>query len=153
DLARRIRLRDGTCRHPGCSVPADDCDIDHVRPFNHTDPTPGGPTTENNLACLCRHHHRFKTFHGWHYHLAPDGTLTVTTHTGHTSTTHPDGPLAPWRHHTTNPDHAAGTDTDTDSDSDSDIPPPRRPWLDPRPQSTHWYRRAQRLAAERKANT
>ncbi|UVE96729.1 HNH endonuclease signature motif containing protein [Dietzia sp. B32] len=147
DLARRIRLRDGTCRHPGCSVPADDCDIDHVRPFNHTDPTAGGPTTENNLACLCRHHHRFKTFHGWHYHLAHDGTLTVTTDTGHTITTHPDGPLARWRHRTTNPDHAAGTD------SDSYVPPPRRPWLDPRPQSTHWHRRAQRLAAERKANT
>src|SRR5699024_10826041 len=26
ELARRIRLRDGTCRHPGCSIPADDCD-------------------------------------------------------------------------------------------------------------------------------
>ena len=45
-LAHRIRLRDGTCRHPGCSVPADACDIDHVRPFNHTDPTAGGPTLE-----------------------------------------------------------------------------------------------------------
>ncbi|MCT2264692.1 HNH endonuclease, partial [Dietzia cinnamea] len=91
-LAHRIRLRDGTCRHPGCSVPADACDIDHVRPFNHTDPTAGGLTIEANLASMCRQHHRFKTFHGWHYHLAPDGTLTVTTDTGHTLTTHPTGP-------------------------------------------------------------
>ncbi|MCZ4655363.1 DUF222 domain-containing protein [Dietzia kunjamensis] len=104
DLAHRIRLRDGTCRHPGCSVPADACDIDHVRPFNHTDPTAGGPTLENNLAAMCRNHHRFKTFHNWHYQLAPDGTLTITTDTGHTLTTHPDGPLARWRHHTTDTD-------------------------------------------------
>ncbi|MFJ6110676.1 DUF222 domain-containing protein [Dietzia maris] len=151
DLAHRIRLRDGTCRHPGCSVPADACDIDHVRPFNHTDPTAGGPTLENNLAAMCRNHHRFKTFHNWHYQLAPDGTLTITTDTGHTLTTHPDGPLARWRHHTTDTD--TGAATDTRADPDADIPPPRRPWLDPRPQSTHWYRRALRLAAERKANT
>ena len=142
ELARRIRLRDGTCRHPGCSVPADDCDIDHVRPFDHTNPNAGGPTTENNLMCLCRRHHRFKTFHSWHYHLAPDATLTVTTDTGHTITTAPTGPLARWRHHNV-----------PDPDTDADTPTPHRPWLDPRPQSTHWYRRAQRLAAERKANT
>ncbi|WP_163376519.1 HNH endonuclease signature motif containing protein [Dietzia sp. Alg238-R159] len=152
-LAHRIRLRDGTCRHPGCSVPADACDIDHVRPFNHTDPTRGGLTIENNLAAMCRNHHRFKTFHGWHYKLAPDGTLTVTTDTGHTLTTHPDGPLARWRHHTTDTDIRAATDTRAGADTGADIPPPRRPWLNPGPQSTHWYRRALRLAAERKANT
>ncbi|GAA1743806.1 hypothetical protein GCM10009832_29000 [Dietzia kunjamensis subsp. schimae] len=150
ELAHRIRLRDGTCRHPGCSVPADACDIDHIRPFNHTDPTTGGLTLENNLAAMCRNHHRFKTFHSWHYQLAPDGTLTITTDTGHTLTTHPDGPLARWRHHTTETD--TGAETDTRAGAGVDIPPLRRPWLDPRPQSTHWYRRALRLAAERKAN-
>ena len=139
ELAHRIRLRDGTCRHPGCSVPADDCDIDHCRPFNHTDPTTGGPTTEANLVCLCRQHHRFKTFHGWHYHLAPDGTLTVTTDTGHTLTTTPTGPLARWRHRPPEPE--------------PEHTPTRQPWLDPRPQATHWLRRARRLAAERAANT
>ena len=140
ELAHRIRLRDGTCRHPGCSVPAQDCDIDHIRPFNHTDPDSGGLTIEANLASMCRQHHRFKTFHGWHYHLAPDGTLTVTTDTGHTLTTHPTGPLARWRQRDPDPDP-------------TDDAPPRRPWLDPRPQATHWLRRARRLAAERAANT
>ncbi|WP_083961832.1 MULTISPECIES: HNH endonuclease [Dietzia] len=140
ELAHRIRLRDGTCRHPGCSVPAQDCDIDHCRPFNHTDPNSGGLTTETNLASICRQHHRFKTFHGWHYHLDPDATLTITTDTGHTLTTHPTGPLARWRQRDPHPDHTDDT-------------PPRRPWLDPRPQATHWLRRARRLAAERTANT
>src|SRR5699024_5919875 len=49
ELARRIRLRDGTCRHPGCSVPASDCDIDHCRPFDHSDPGGGGLSIEANL--------------------------------------------------------------------------------------------------------
>src|SRR5690606_4369138 len=61
DLARRIRLRDGTCRHPGCAIPAEACDLDHVVPFDHADPERGGHTTEANLAAMCRRHHRFKT--------------------------------------------------------------------------------------------
>ncbi|WP_241737329.1 DUF222 domain-containing protein, partial [Dietzia sp. CQ4] len=32
-LAERIRLRDGTCRHPGCTVDAHECEIDHVIAF------------------------------------------------------------------------------------------------------------------------
>lgn len=138
DLARRIRLRDGTCRHPGCSVPAEDCDIDHCIAFNHTNPTHGGPSTEANLMCLCRQHHRFKTFHDWTYHLTPDGTLTITTPTGHTITTDPTGPLARWRHTHTDPD-----------------PPPEarpRPWLNPTPQKTHWHQRTLDLAAQRHTN-
>ena len=97
DLKRRIRLRDGTCRHPGCSVRAEFCDVDHVRPFDHTDPSRGGPTAEHNLMCLCRRHHRFKTHGSWRYHLERDGTLTVVTDTGRRLRTRPFGPLARWR--------------------------------------------------------
>lgn len=140
ELARRIRLRDGTCRHPGCSVPADDCDIDHCRPFDRSDPSGGGLSVEANLMCLCRQHHRFKTFYDWRYHLARDGTLTVTTATGHTITTVPTGPLARWR-------HTVAADTDLPPDSR------RRPWLSPKPQKTHWLQRVKDLAAEREANT
>ena len=155
ELAHRIRLRDGTCRHPGCSVPAQDCDIDHIRPFNHTDPGNGGPTIEANLASMCRQHHRFKTFHGWQYQLAPDGTLTVTTDTGHTLTTEPNGPLARWRQHQPDPHHPdnPGDPHNPDASDHTDDTPPDRPWLNPRPQATHWLRRARRLAAERAANT
>ncbi len=40
---------------------------------------PGGPTSVDNLALLCRHHHRLKTHHpGWAFTLDPDGTLHVT---------------------------------------------------------------------------
>ena len=148
ELARRIRLRDGTCRHPGCSVPASDCDIDHCRPFDHSDPGGGGLSIEANLMCLCRQHHRFKTFHGWDYHLAPDGTLTVTTDTGHTITTDPAGPLARWRQTV-----AAAAESPPESPTGSPPHPRRRPWLSPRPQATHQHRRERDLEAEREANT
>lgn len=97
ELARRIRLRDGTCRHPGCTVSAQNCDLDHVVPFDHNDPAAGGPTVEWNMGAMCRCHHRFKTFSGWAYAMDPDGTLTITTPEGTVMITRPSGPLATYR--------------------------------------------------------
>ena len=96
-LANQIRLRDGTCRHPGCTVPIEDCDLDHVVPFDRDNPSKGGLTVEQNLAGLCREHHRFKTFNDWDYRLEPDGTLIITTPEGKMMLTRPDGPLAAYR--------------------------------------------------------
>ncbi|KZO60251.1 hypothetical protein A2U19_02600 [Dietzia maris] len=93
-MAERIRLRDGTCRHPGCSVPAKDCDVDHVIAFNKGDPELGGPTLEWNLVCLCRKHHREKTFGTNTYRCGPLGELIICTDTGHEHRTRPKGPLA-----------------------------------------------------------
>ncbi|MGN6753462.1 MAG: hypothetical protein ACTHJJ_13045 [Intrasporangium sp.] len=67
-LADRIRDRDRTCRFPGCGVAATRCDIDHVIRF------PEGPTSEENLVCLCRSHHGFKHHAGWKVRLESDGT-------------------------------------------------------------------------------
>ncbi|MCF6746752.1 HNH endonuclease, partial [Blastococcus sp. KM273128] len=84
---RFIRLRDRTCRHPGCSRPAGRTDTDHVVPYDC-----GGRTTCENLCCLCRTHHRLKTFaRGWRFELLPDGTLQVTTPSGVTRSTRPPG--------------------------------------------------------------
>ena len=93
-LAERIRLRDGTCRHPGCQVDAADCDIDHVIAFDKDHPEYGGPTAEWNLVCLCREHHREKTFGTNSYRTGPLGDLIITTETGHVHRTRPSGPLA-----------------------------------------------------------
>jgi len=93
DLARRIRMRDGTCRHPGCAVPADACDIDHIVPFNHSDPRRGGLTVESNLMCLCRRHHRYKTFSDVGYEYFDGGRIRV-RFGRHVLTTSPTGPLA-----------------------------------------------------------
>lgn len=93
-LAERIRMRDGTCRHPGCTVDAHDCDVDHVLAFNLQQPEFGGPTAEWNLVCLCRKHHREKTFGHCAYRPGPLGELTIITETGHEHRTTPSGPLA-----------------------------------------------------------
>jgi hypothetical protein len=50
-----IQIRDGSCRFPTCSRPAEACDLDHKIP------DPRGPTTGDNLAPLCRRHHNMKT--------------------------------------------------------------------------------------------
>lgn len=94
-LQRWIRCRDLTCRFPGCTVPAQRCDIDHTEPFNHSDPRTGGPTVAWNLACYCREHHRLKTFHsgpgGWQDRQLVDGTILWTAPTGATYSTAPGG--------------------------------------------------------------
>jgi len=51
--------RDRTCVVPGCTV-SWGLEIDHLDPF-----ALGGPTELDNLALLCRHHHRLKTYEGW----------------------------------------------------------------------------------------
>ena len=61
-LERAVRLRDLTCRFPGCDRPAVICDVDHTIPFDHADPAKGGLTVAHNLKCLCRQHHLLKTF-------------------------------------------------------------------------------------------
>ena len=52
----------------------------------------GGETACENLCCLCRSHHRLKTFaRGWRFVMDDDGTLHVTTPSGVTRTTRPPG--------------------------------------------------------------
>ncbi len=84
---RFLRLRDRTCRHPGCGQPAGRTDADHVIPYDC-----GGRTSCDNLCCQCRSHHRLKTFaRGWRFRMDPDGTLHVTTPSGITRSTRPPG--------------------------------------------------------------
>ncbi|OBJ21150.1 HNH endonuclease signature motif containing protein [Mycobacterium colombiense] len=90
-LERAVRCRDLTCRFPGCSRPSVVCDLDHTVPFNHQHPAAGGPTTAENLKCLCRQHHRLKTFGGWRDKQLPDGTVVWTAPSGRTYRTSPAG--------------------------------------------------------------
>ena len=53
-LDRYVRARDRLCQFPTCRQPAHRGDLDHIIPF------PLGPTTAENLAALCRRHHRLK---------------------------------------------------------------------------------------------
>ncbi|MCA0143428.1 HNH endonuclease signature motif containing protein [Blastococcus sp. LR1] len=86
-LYRFVKARDRACRHPGCTVRAGWADLDHV--LAHAD---GGETSCANLCCLCRRHHRLKTFApGWQHTMSDDGVLTVITPSGVTRISRPPG--------------------------------------------------------------
>lgn len=82
-LDRLVRLRYQRCTAPGCSRPADRCDLDHAIGW------PTGPTCPCNLHPLCRRHHRMKHAGGTAVEILADGTVRWTTRTGHTYTTVP----------------------------------------------------------------
>ncbi len=88
-LARAVRCRDLTCRFPGCHRGAASCDLDHTIPFNHVEPTAGGQTVASNIKCLCRFHHRVKTFGGWSDRQLQDGTVIWTSPSGRVFQTAP----------------------------------------------------------------
>ncbi len=67
-LREQTALRDHTCVFPWCTRPARACDSDHVVPW------PRGSTTTDNLAPLCRRHHRLKTHSPWTYTVLEPGT-------------------------------------------------------------------------------
>ena len=72
---------------PNCGQRAGWADHDHV--IAHA---VGAETTCTNLCCLCRSHHRLKTFaRAWSFRMEPDGTLHVTSPSGVTRTTRPPG--------------------------------------------------------------
>jgi hypothetical protein len=76
-LETAVRLRDGTCRAPGCLRPASRCDCDHAVPY------PAGETSLANSCSLCRRHHRLKTHApGWRMTMAETGEVAWTTPTG-----------------------------------------------------------------------
>lgn len=83
-LADHVRVRDRTCRFPGCRQPARRCDIDHVEPF------PQGGTDAENLCCLCRHHHRLKHERNWSVQHGESGRVVWTSPTGRTYDTRPE---------------------------------------------------------------
>jgi hypothetical protein len=85
ELDRFVRARDRRCRFPGCRrrVPKGG-ELDHNRRW------PEGPTSAENLTGFCTTNHRGKhQAPGWTYDLDRDGTLTVTTPTGLTTSTEP----------------------------------------------------------------
>lgn len=86
-----VQGRDGTCRFPGCTVPAIKCDCDHR--INHAD---GGSTCVHNLSSLCRHHHNDKTAGRIRYLMDPvTGIVVWLLANGTWAVTVPEGPLTP----------------------------------------------------------
>ncbi len=69
--------RDRTCRFPGCGRKASGCDVDHCVAWKD-----GGCTDHDNLAHLCRRHHRLKHHTRW-WARFEDDLLVWTSPTGH----------------------------------------------------------------------
>ncbi|WP_353813627.1 HNH endonuclease signature motif containing protein [Agromyces sp. SYSU T00266] len=90
DLAGYLRVRDGRCRFPGCTRRAVRSDIDHTTAWAH-----GGGTEADNLAHLCRRHHRLKHESGWRVAQEPGGVIRWTSPAGHVLRTHPEVPFDP----------------------------------------------------------
>ncbi len=69
-----VHLRDEHCIFPRCQIDARSCDLDHTTPYDQHGPP--GQTRPDNLAALCRRHHRAKTTGRWQYWRTPDGDYT-----------------------------------------------------------------------------
>ncbi len=89
-LAELIALDDQTCRAPWCDAPIRASD--HVRSV-----ADDGDTSRENGQGLCERCNLAKEAPGWRATRAPDGAVTSTTPTGHSTTTRPPPPLGPPR--------------------------------------------------------
>ena len=84
DLKLWLRVRDETCRFPGCARAAANSDIDHTVDWQHD-----GATRHDNLAHLCRPHHRLKHNTDWRVNHAGGGALEWEAPSGRTYRTEP----------------------------------------------------------------
>ena len=85
-LREQITTLNPRCVFPYCSRASGDADLDHIVPYGR-----GGPTSSENLAPLCRAHHRAKTSGNWSYSRltageylwhGPHGDQWITDQTG-----------------------------------------------------------------------
>ncbi|MPY88607.1 MAG: DUF222 domain-containing protein [Luteitalea sp.] len=84
-IRRALTARDRSCQFPGCT--ARHCDVHHIQHW-----VDGGATRLNNLALLCRRHHRAVHEEGFTLTRAPDGTVHVCRPDGRSLPTVPQTP-------------------------------------------------------------
>jgi hypothetical protein len=99
-----------------------------------------------NLACLCRTHHLVKTFWPWRDKQLPDGTLILTSPSGHTYVTTPGSALLfPSLCHSTGGMPAPEADPPIDYCAQRSATMPKR-------RRTRAQNRAHRIATQRRQN-
>ncbi|KJC65811.1 HNH endonuclease signature motif containing protein [Agreia bicolorata] len=84
------RLVHPECVFPGCTVPAEQADMDHTEDHAY-----GGGTIPENLAPLSAGHHRVKHHTRWQFVQNGDDTLTATSPAGHVYVIRPEGRMKP----------------------------------------------------------
>ncbi|MBC7441150.1 MAG: DUF222 domain-containing protein [Ramlibacter sp.] len=83
-MRRFLRLRDETCRFPGCNRSARGSEVDHTHDWHLL-----GQTAHDNLAHLCKASHDLKSETRWRVVQTPGGILTWTSPTGRDFVTQP----------------------------------------------------------------
>ena len=76
-ISRLVNARQPICSFPGCRMPAEECDFDHLLPVSE-----GGQTSARNGGPKCRHDHVLKD-HGWKHQRVDDQDIW-TSPLGHT---------------------------------------------------------------------
>lgn len=72
-----LRMRDESCRFPGCAIRTRHSDLDHTHDWALS-----GRSLEGNLAHLSRGHHTLKHSGGWRVSQSPGGVLEWTSYLG-----------------------------------------------------------------------
>ncbi|WP_336714510.1 HNH endonuclease signature motif containing protein [Arthrobacter sp. USHLN218] len=85
-LKRMVRLRDESCRGPGCLVHSKHCELDHTIAWEA-----GGKTELANLAPYCKPDHIAKHEGGWRTTQEDKGVLRHQGKSGHAYISYPDG--------------------------------------------------------------
>jgi hypothetical protein len=84
-LARHIRVRDRTCRVPGCTALAEHSEIDHtIRHVDH------GRTNPANTGAYCKFHNLWKERSSWKVAQPTPGTFIFTSPENRVYTNRPD---------------------------------------------------------------
>ncbi|BDZ65947.1 HNH endonuclease signature motif containing protein [Agromyces mangrovi Wang et al. 2018] len=117
DLAGYLRVRDGGCRFPGCSRRAERCDLDHTTDWAHA-----GETRHDNVAHLCRKHHRLKHKTAWRVTQESDGQLHWVSPAGREYTTSAESPFREKPPSETAAPEPVDIDIDIDTDTDDEPP-------------------------------
>lgn len=84
-IRRHINALQPVCSFPGCEVPAEDCDLDHIDPW-----ADGGETSTTTCGPKCDHDHELRD-HGWRYSRV-DNTDIWKSPLGHTYNNRPRSP-------------------------------------------------------------
>ena len=111
-VAAAVRARDGGCRSPGCTAPAEHTDLHHA----YLPRAAGGGHDPDELIALCRRHHRQTERHGWQLRLHPQSGQVTLERADRRWRTLPHGtglPPDPGQpHHPTGPGHPPDRDDD-----------------------------------------
>ncbi|GAB2763660.1 HNH endonuclease signature motif containing protein [Terrabacter koreensis] len=119
EMVEHVRAVDGVCRAPGCQVPAERCDVDHIVPW------PKGETRVSNFESLSRGCHNPKTARAWTVEKVDDDGLCWTTLARRDYITYPKD----WREALRDPGGCSGASSpprcgDTGCTETSSDPPP-----------------------------